>query len=75
MCWVIDDIIDNLGLDLLPEIAQDTMINTLLKYSCDSDHSLRQSCIYGLGILIIRSAKLFYKYSNEILININKCIL
>jgi len=57
--FIIDDIIDHVGLELLPEIMNKSILNILFK-SCEDDNSnLRQAANFGVGIFIAKCPTLF----------------
>ena len=46
--FIIDDMAEYLGQKLIPDLWPD-IINIILAYINDKDHSLRQACAYGIG--------------------------
>lgn len=57
--FIIDDIFDHVGEEVLPLIMLREMVESLLKFSADKSHNLRQAVNFGLGVVIQKAPNVF----------------
>jgi len=57
--FIIDDIIEHIGLEQLPNIMYEAMTESIINGSNSNNSNLRQACNYGLGLYIKHSQQLF----------------
>lgn len=65
--YLVDDIIEFLGQDCMPENLWHEMAKMLIKYGNNDECSLRQASLYGIGIFSRETKRGFDKYANECL--------